>query len=258
MTAGNEKALGLITLKVSENLYKKIGDSAYDTWELFKSEFGVTGAATRYLDWIKLKEFAMVPGHPPAEQINQLRYLINKLEPHFTLPESLQTLILLGSLPSDWRQNFQTLLMTLKPTELTLAHVIPRINEEYTRRVALREVRPPQAQYSSQQQQPVAAFQQNPSAGNWQGRGYSGGAQRSQGRGRGQQGQGRGRGRAGAPYQAPAPAPIPVTTPHHQPYMVAQPQQQQQQQQSGSYGFTKAGVPRRGPNTQTLPNGQKG
>ena len=125
MTAGNEKALGLITLKVSENLYKKIGDSAYDTWELFKSEFGVTGAATIYLDWIKLKEFAMVPGHPPAEQINQLRYLINKLEPHFTLPESLQTLILLGSLPSDWRQNFQTLLMTLKPTELTLAHVIP-------------------------------------------------------------------------------------------------------------------------------------
>ncbi|KIL57034.1 hypothetical protein M378DRAFT_16539 [Amanita muscaria Koide BX008] len=100
---GNDKALGYLSIKISRSVYHLLTESASESWTILKDQYSKTGAAQLYLDWIKLKE----------------------LSPHVILPESLKTLILLGSLPADWQQSFQTLLLTLDPAELKMQDVLP-------------------------------------------------------------------------------------------------------------------------------------
>jgi Ser/Thr protein kinase RdoA (MazF antagonist) len=73
LTENEEKALGLISMKLSPSLIHLIKDTARATWLTLKSEFRTIGAAGVYLDWMKLKEFQMTPNRDLSVQIGQLR-----------------------------------------------------------------------------------------------------------------------------------------------------------------------------------------
>ncbi|KIL55112.1 hypothetical protein M378DRAFT_18243, partial [Amanita muscaria Koide BX008] len=244
---GNDKALGYLSIKISRSLYHLLTESASESWTILKDQYSKTGAAQLYLDWIKLKEFYMSSSKPPADQISHLRSLLDRLSPHVVLPESLKTLILLGSLPADWRQSFQTLLLTLDPAELKMQDCITRINEEYTRRLSTGEARPSRAPAPAAAVAGQPRFQQNPPPTHWQGRGGN------QSRGRGGRGRGRGRGGAAAPYWVPTQPQV-----HHQPQVIPAPQTSAPPAPAGHPGVNKHGIERKGPNTQKLPPGQKG
>src|SRR5258705_12098379 len=75
----DQKVLGIITLKISQNFSYFIKDTALETWIAIKKAFDSAGAAAIYADYKAAITFKMDPREDPALEISKLQTILERL-----------------------------------------------------------------------------------------------------------------------------------------------------------------------------------
>ncbi|KIL55753.1 hypothetical protein M378DRAFT_17660 [Amanita muscaria Koide BX008] len=188
----DDKALGVIALKMNQDLWHYLGDTAKETLTALTVAYGTPSAAGIFVDFQSLIHWKMSNSEDPSIQINKLQTIIDHLNSNeVKLPASVLAMTVLAALPSSWDGLASTILATTTLTNLTIPSILPKILEEYRRKGASHSSN---AANTSRQ-----SLNHNPHSPHWHGHGGS----NSTGRGRPTQPRGSIRGRGRIPYQNP-------------------------------------------------------
>src|SRR6266568_3859302 len=128
----DDKALGIMTLKISPSLTYLLKLTAAQTWNAIEARYGQPGAAGIYVDFLDAIHWEMPANKNPAEELGKLLTNFQRLASNkFYLPENMQAMLILAALPPGW----DTVAMTLlhQNTNLHLNDVIPVLQEEWNR-----------------------------------------------------------------------------------------------------------------------------
>jgi hypothetical protein len=127
----DQKAVGIITLKLLPMLQHLVGDTSKETWDTLKVSYGTPGSASIYTDFLTAIKWQFKENEDPNISISKLQSIFNRLETNnFQMPEIIRVMIILAALPLGWDNIASTLLATLDISRLTLKEIVPTIVDE--------------------------------------------------------------------------------------------------------------------------------
>ena len=107
------------------------------TWDNIYLQFSATGAAAIFTDYKAAQNFVLSDKKDPLIQIAELNTIINCLATKgFYIDDKIQALIVLTSLSQSWDGVLSTILANAEVNDLTIAHIMPIIQDEWHRRKA--------------------------------------------------------------------------------------------------------------------------
>ncbi|THU97584.1 hypothetical protein K435DRAFT_796380 [Dendrothele bispora CBS 962.96] len=143
----NQKAIGIIGMKIPTNLSHLQKDTAKDFWETLKTQYGKVGTAALVTKLLDLFRMTFKPGQNPAITIDsfQNKYIeITSLNDKIAIPEFVLCTLLMHKLGRGW-DNFISNIMTNEYTpdkttgvdeHWTLDHIRNLLSEEYNSRLS--------------------------------------------------------------------------------------------------------------------------
>ena len=97
---GNDKALGIIQLKLHDKMQYLATDSANRTWLNIKASFNQQGSASIFVDFKAATNFQFNEKKEPAVQVAKLNNIVGWLQHRgFTLEPKIQAMLILTGLP---------------------------------------------------------------------------------------------------------------------------------------------------------------
>jgi hypothetical protein len=128
------KAMGIIQLKMNDSLQYLKQNYSRETWDNIYNQFATPGAAALFVDYKAAQNFVMTDKKDPSVQIAELNMIINHLAVKgFRLDDKIQALIILSLLPNSWDGILSTILENHAAKDLTIALIMPIIQEEWHR-----------------------------------------------------------------------------------------------------------------------------
>ncbi|KIL58647.1 hypothetical protein M378DRAFT_15423 [Amanita muscaria Koide BX008] len=160
----DDKALGVIALKMNRDLWHYLGDTAKETLDALRVAYRTPGAAGVFVDFQSLIHWKMTNNEDPSIQNNKLQMIIDRLNSNeVKLPASVLAMTVLAALPPSWDGLASTILATTTLTNLTIPSILPKILEEYRHKGASHSSN---AANTSRQ-----SLNHNPRSPRWHGRG---------------------------------------------------------------------------------------
>ena len=130
----DNKAIGAITLRITASLrhYRGVNDTSRTFWTNLKTAFGTASMPAIYADFKQVINIRLTGGNPIPD-MERMATLFGRLTTNsLMLPDNLQALLLLASLPPKWDSIAQLYLQrTDLATTLTLANVRAAVKQEY-------------------------------------------------------------------------------------------------------------------------------
>src|SRR5258708_7339157 len=137
----DQKVLGIITLKISQNFSYFIKDTALETWVAIKKAFDSAGAAAIYADYKAAITFKMDPREDPALEISKLQTILERLvSKRLPMNDIVAAMMAIVAMPDNWDHVASLILSTTEINDLNIPHIVPIIQEEYKRRQAKGQV----------------------------------------------------------------------------------------------------------------------
>ena len=131
----DDKAMGIITLKLTPSMQYLLKKFSKETWENIKKLFDTPRAAGIFVHFRAAINFKMDEKKDPSVQISKLQTAVDNLSANkFEINKKMQAMIVLASLPNGWDSVAATILATNKASDLTLARIMPVLQEEWQRR----------------------------------------------------------------------------------------------------------------------------
>jgi hypothetical protein len=96
----DDQAIGLIQLRLFDNLYNKVGATSYRTWKNSEESFGTSGPTMIHTDFKKAISFKLTSANP-APEIASLFTLFAHLKAN-KAELSDQVMLLIEALPAKW------------------------------------------------------------------------------------------------------------------------------------------------------------
>jgi len=170
----DNKATGAITLRISASLrhYRGANQTARTFWGNLATAFGTTSMPAVYADFKQVINIKLTGGNPIPD-LERMATLFGRLLTNtLTIPDNLQAMILLASLPSKWDSIAQLYLQrTDLATTLTFSNVRAAVKQEYersnrpvdssARKLSAVKRKGPDPQYRPQQPQAGLSHQMN-------------------------------------------------------------------------------------------------
>jgi hypothetical protein len=132
----DNKAIGAITLCITASLrhYRGTNDTSRTFWNNLKTAFGTASMPAVYADFKQVVNIKLSGGNPIPD-LERMATLFGRLGANsLTLPDNLQALLLLASLPSKWDSVAQLFMQrTDLTTSLTFTNVRAAVTQEYER-----------------------------------------------------------------------------------------------------------------------------
>jgi len=171
----DNKAIGMITLRITASLrhYRGANETSRTFWANLKTAFGTASMPAVYADFKQVINIKLTGGNPIPD-LERMATLFGRLTTNsLTLPDNLQALLLLESLPPKWDSIAQLYLQcTDLATTLTFANVRAAVKQEYERsnrpvdssaqKLSAVKRKGPNPSYRPQQQQPQAGPSRQP------------------------------------------------------------------------------------------------
>jgi len=130
----DNKAIGAITLRITASLrhYHGTNDTSRTFWTNLKTAFGTASMPAVYADFKQVINIKLTGGNPIPD-LERMAMLFRRLTTNsLTLPDNLQALLLLASLPPKWDLIVQLYLQhTDLATMLMFANVQAAVKQEY-------------------------------------------------------------------------------------------------------------------------------
>ncbi|KAF5343386.1 hypothetical protein D9758_015615 [Tetrapyrgos nigripes] len=123
--------------EINENLCVKAkGDYTSNMlWEKIDKKYSSPGLTSWFLDFKEFMSWTLDEKKDPANQIATLGAVLTHLKAYgFTVDDKFRALFLMDRIPQSWGNYAQFTLATIKPKNLTMAHVEGLILVEYKRR----------------------------------------------------------------------------------------------------------------------------
>src|SRR5258705_11649729 len=137
----DQKVLGIITLKISQNFSYFIKEMALQTWVAIKKAFDSAGAAAIYADYKAAITFKMDPREDPALEISKLQTILERLvSKRLPMNDMVAAMTAIVAMPDNWDHVASLILSTTEIDDLNIPHIVPGIQEEYKRRQAKGQV----------------------------------------------------------------------------------------------------------------------
>ena len=115
----DDKANGLIMLKVAYSLHGQQGISSYRTWESLNTMFNVQGAAALFNDFQKVVDYSISGSKHPGAEIDALAEMLDRLHANsIELSDFIKAMLLLNALPPSLSQVTTIALQTQSTTDL--------------------------------------------------------------------------------------------------------------------------------------------
>ncbi|THV00791.1 hypothetical protein K435DRAFT_854448 [Dendrothele bispora CBS 962.96] len=139
----NQKAIGVIGMKILTNLSHLQKDTAKDFWETLKTQYGKVGTAALVTKLLDLFHMTFKPGQSPAVTVDSFLE-ITSLNDKIAIPEFVLCALLMHKLGRGW-DTFISTLMTTEYTpdattgidkDWTLNHIRTLLSEEYNSRLS--------------------------------------------------------------------------------------------------------------------------
>jgi hypothetical protein len=135
----DNKALGIIQLRMADKLQYLIKDTSLQSWANIKSQFDVSGPAAIFVDFKFVINFKFDDRKEPAVQVAELNTRLNHLATHgFNLDYRIQAMIILSGLPRSWDSVQGSILANHDMADLSISVIMPILQEEWQRRQARR------------------------------------------------------------------------------------------------------------------------
>jgi hypothetical protein len=135
----DNKALGIIQLRMADKLQYLIKDTSLLSWANIKSQFDVSGPAAIFVDFKFVINFKFDDRKEPAVQVAELNTRLNRLATHgFNLDYRIQAMIILSGLPQSWDSVQGSILANHDMADLSISVIMPILQEEWQRRQARR------------------------------------------------------------------------------------------------------------------------
>jgi hypothetical protein len=135
----NNKALGIIQLRMADKLQYLIRDTSLQSWANIKSQFDVSGPAVIFVDFKFVINFKFDERKEPSVQVAELNTRLNHLATHgFDLDHRIQAMIILSGLPQSWDSVQGSILANHNMADLDISVIMPILQEEWQRRQARR------------------------------------------------------------------------------------------------------------------------
>jgi hypothetical protein len=135
----DNKALGIIQLRMADKLQYLIQDTSLQSWANIKSQFDVSGPAAIFVDFKFVINFKFDDRKEPAVQVAELNTRLNHLATHgFNLDYRIQAMIILSGLPQSWDSVQGSILANHDMADLSISVIMPILQEEWQRRQARR------------------------------------------------------------------------------------------------------------------------
>jgi hypothetical protein len=135
----DNKALGIIQLRMADKLQYLIRDTSLQSWANIKSQFDVSGPAAIFVDFKFVINFKFDDRKEPAVQVAELNTRLNCLATHgFNLDYRIQAMIILSGLPQSWDSVQGSILANHDMADLSISVIMPILQEEWQRRQARR------------------------------------------------------------------------------------------------------------------------
>jgi hypothetical protein len=133
----DNKALGIIQLRMADKLQYLIRDTSLQSWANIKSQFDVSGPAAIFVDFKFVINFKFDDRKEPAVQVAELNTRLNRLATHgFNLDYRIQAMIILSGLPQSWDSVQGSILANHDMADLSISVIMPILQEEWQRRQA--------------------------------------------------------------------------------------------------------------------------
>jgi hypothetical protein len=135
----DEKALGIMQLRIADKLQYLVKNTARATWENIKKQFDVSGPAAVFVDFKWVINFKFDEKKEPAVQVAELNTCLNRLANHgFGLDNRIQAMIILSGLPQSWDGVQGSILANHAMDRIDVPTIMPILQEEWSRRQARR------------------------------------------------------------------------------------------------------------------------
>jgi hypothetical protein len=133
----DNKALGIIQLRMADKLQYLIRDTSLQSWANIKSQFDVSGPTAIFVDFKFVINFKFDDRKEPAVQVAELNTQLNRLATHgFNLDYRIQAMIILSGLPQSWDSVQGSILANHNMADLSISVIMPILQEEWQRRQA--------------------------------------------------------------------------------------------------------------------------
>jgi hypothetical protein len=133
----DDKALGIIQLRMADKLQYLVKDTSLETWDNIKSQFDVSGPAAIFVDFKYVINFKFDERKEPSVQVAELNTRLNCLATHgFTLDNRIQAMIILSGLPQSWDSVQGSILANHEMAKLNISVIMPILQEEWQRHQA--------------------------------------------------------------------------------------------------------------------------
>jgi hypothetical protein len=135
----DDKALGIMQLRIADKLQYLVKNTARATWENIKKQFDVSGPAAVFVDFKWVINFKFDEKKEPAVQVAELNTRLNCLANHgFGLDNRIQAMIILSELPQSWDGVQGSILANHAMDRIDVPTIMPILQEEWSRRQARR------------------------------------------------------------------------------------------------------------------------
>jgi gag-polypeptide of LTR copia-type len=98
----DNQAIGLIQLRLIDNLYDKVGVTSYRTWKNLEESFGTPGPMIIHADFKKASSFKLTGGNPALEIAILFTLFAHLKANKAKLSEFYQVMLLIRALPAKW------------------------------------------------------------------------------------------------------------------------------------------------------------
>ena len=130
----DDKALGIIQLKLHDKLQYLVKNTSNLTWQAIKSSFDQQGLASIFVDFKAATNFQFNEKLEPAVQVAQLNNMVGRLHHRgFELEPKIQAMLILTGLPASWDGVQSTILANHSVENLRPEIIIPVLQEEWNR-----------------------------------------------------------------------------------------------------------------------------
>jgi len=137
----DEQAIGAILMKIPYQYHhlatKANGEdrNSKELWEAIKAQFGKTGIAGVYSEFLSAIHFHVREGENPVPALGNLTSIIQRLtESNIKLDGNLQVLLYLAALPSSWEGFKTSVLTSCTGNNWNVSNILTLIKNEWNRR----------------------------------------------------------------------------------------------------------------------------